>query len=205
MHPARRPETEEQRRPSFHRRLNAALWMAAVLQPAAPAWGQASSDPRGPLTLLLLLPVALVSFTALELVLWVLAPTPLSATCRQIARGRGRCLLVGVVAAGVALALMSGLGKEKGAGERAAALVPGLLALGALTGLTAVISLLGHGVVELAGRSGSRALSVVIGSVLLGCAVLFPLIGQVLGIYFVLVGLGGALLALMRPGAPGKP
>src|SRR5207244_3483383 len=60
---------------------------------AAPAWAQAQGgpDPRtGPL-LLLLLPIAACCFVALEMVLWVLAPVPLSAAAEAILRGRTRC------------------------------------------------------------------------------------------------------------------
>src|SRR5262245_35008655 len=63
-----------------------------LLLTAAPAWGSDAEpqDPRMALVLLLLVPVALLSFTALELVLWVLARGALTATCQAIAQGRGR-------------------------------------------------------------------------------------------------------------------
>jgi hypothetical protein len=179
------------------------LWLCAVCcalcASLTPAWGQsARDDPRGPLLLVLLLPVVLVSFTALELVLWVLAPAPLTATCQSIVRGRGRCLLVGCLTAAASLAGISALGQHPGVESTVSALLLGVVLLGALTGLTAVAALLGQGVLELAGGTGSRAVKVIAGSALLGLAGLFPLVGWVLFIYFVLVGLGGAVLALGR-------
>src|SRR5207248_6539695 len=129
-------------------------------------------------------------------VLWVLAPGPLSATCGAVLRGRGRCLLTGLGATVIALVLVS-ISSRYGAGP-AAAMILGVTLLGALIGLTAVTSLLGHGAIELAGRTGSRALSVVVGSVLLLLASAVPFVGWVLGIYFLLVGLGGVLQALVN-------
>jgi hypothetical protein len=170
-----------------------------LLIAAAPAWaGPAEAqEPDGPLFVLLF---GIVSFPALALVLWALATAPLSAICDAMARGRGRCLVTGTLAAAVGLVLLSVLGQSKGLGELVAALVMGLLALGALTGLVAVTALLGQEVMGLTGRDGSRALSVVAGAVLLIAAGLFPLVGQVLLIYFVLVGTGGAIHALVGAG-----
>jgi hypothetical protein len=166
---------------------------------AMPAWGQSSrEDPRGPLLLVLLLPVVLVSFTALELALWVLVPAPLTATCQAIVQGRGRCLLAGCLTVGASLSVISALGQHPGVGSTVSALLLGVVLLGGLTGVTAVAVLLGQGVLELAGGTGSRAVKVIAGSVLLGLAGIFPLVGWVLFIYFVLVGLGGAVLALGR-------
>jgi hypothetical protein len=174
-----------------------------LLIKAAPAWGgPAGGEESGaPLVLLLL---AMISFPALALVLWALAPAPLIAICKAIARGRGRCLVMGLLAAAVGLSLTSVLGQYKGAGEIIAALILGLLALSGLTGLTAVTGLLGKGVLEQAGRSGSRALAVGVGAVLMVVAGLFPIVGQVLLVYFVLVGTGGALHALVRSGRQEK-
>jgi hypothetical protein len=189
----------------FHRRLSAGVTSFAAIESAvllaSPSWGRAaSSEKAGPgAGLLFLLPIVLLSFVALELVLWVLAPVPLHATCRKIERGRGLCLLTGVVATVVTLALSSISGKYKGTGELISALLVAMLLLGALIGTTAVTALLGRAVLEMAGRRGSRAGEVLVGSLLFEVALLFPVVGQVLGVYFVLVGLGGALLALMRP------
>ncbi len=166
----------------------------AGAQPAKP------ENPAGPLTLLLLIPMALVSFTALEVVLWVLAAAPLAVVSQTIARRRGLCFLAGAVTALLVLALLTVLGNHKGAGGLLAALILGLTALGALVGLTAVTALLGEGALDLAGKTGSRALAVLLGSLLFGLVILFPLIGQVLGLYLLLVGLGGAVLALARAG-----
>jgi hypothetical protein len=178
-------------------RLTPALFGLMLI--AMPAWGQSSrEDPRVPLLLVLLLPVVLVSFTALELALWVLVPAPLTATCQAIVRGRGRCLLAGCLTVGASLAVISALGQYPGVGSTVSALLLGIVLLGGLTGVTAVAALLGQGVLELAGGTGSRALKVIAGSVLLGLAGIFPLVGWVLFIYFVLVGLGGAVLALGR-------
>jgi hypothetical protein len=179
-------------------------WLCAVCcvlcASLTPAWGQVErpEDPRTALILLLLLPVALVSFAALELVLWVLAPGPLTATCQAIVRGRGRCLLTGCVTVVAVMALVSVLSPHPGIRATIAALLLGLVLLGGLTGVTAVAALLGQSALEMAGGTGSRALKVAGGSVLLVLAGLFPVIGWVLFIYFVLVGLGGAVLALGR-------
>jgi hypothetical protein len=154
--------------------------------------------------LLLLLPVGLVSFVALELVLWVLLSGPLLATGRAIARSRGLCLLTGCLAAVTVLVLASLLGQHKGVGETTGALLLGVAAMAVLTGLTAVTALLGRGALEMAGIAGSRAAEVLIGSALLGLMALFPVVGQVLAVYFALVGLGGALLALLRGAGSGK-
>ena len=142
--------------------------------------------------------------TALEIVLWVLAPAPLIAACRAIERGRGRCLLLGLSAAAVTLALLSVLGQHPAAARFVAPVLLGIVALGSLTGLTAVTALLGQGAIDLAGRSGSRALAIGVGSLLFGFVVLFPMVGQVLGTYFVLVGLGGAITALTHSRQPKK-
>jgi hypothetical protein len=182
------------------------LIVIASLTAAIPVWGRSAGQDEsgGGAGLLLLLPVALASFVALQLVLWVLAPGPLAATCRSIERGRGLSLLTGLVATATAMTLASALGRIKGAGELVAALLLGLLLLGVLIGLTAVTALLGQSVSEMAGHPVSRAAVVLIGAVLMGLVVLFPVIGQVMGLYFALVGLGGALLALTRPSRSGK-
>ena len=178
----------------------------ALMVTAAPAWAQPAQpqDPRGALVLLLLLPLAIGVFTALEIVLWVLAPAPLIAACRAIERGRGRCLLLGLSAAAVTLALLSVLGQHPAAARFVAPVLLGIVALGCLTGITAVTALLGQGAIDLAGRRGSRALAVGVGSLLFGFVVLFPIVGQVLGAYFVLVGLGGAITALTHSRQPKK-
>jgi hypothetical protein len=170
----------------------------ALLVTATPTWAQPakSQNPNGPFLLLLLLPLAIVVFTALEIVLWVLAPAPLLATCRALERGRGRCLLTGLGVAAATLLLLTVLGQHPAVGKTAGPLLLGIVALGCLTGMTAVTSLLGRGALDLAGRTGSQALSVVVGSLLLGFVILFPIVGQVLGAYFLLVGLGGAIGAL---------
>jgi hypothetical protein len=169
-----------------------------LLVTAAPAWAQPakSQNPSGPFLILLLLPLAILVFTALEIVLWVLAPAPLIATCRALERGRGRCLLLGLGVAAVTLALLSVLGQYQAVGKTVGPLLLGIVALGCLTGITAVTALLGRGALDLTGWTGSRALSVIAGSLLLGFVVLFPIVGQVLGAYFLLVGLGGAVGAL---------
>lgn len=176
--------------------------LAFLLLGPTPAWAgpRALEDPRAVGTLLLWLPLVLGCFAALELVLWVLAPAPLSATCRAIARGRGRCLPTGAITGLIGVLLVSTLGKLGGVGGPVAALLLGLLALGALTGITAVTALLGQGVVDLAGRSGSRATTVVLGTVVLVLSVLVPFVGWALGIYFLLIGLGGAFHALAGAG-----
>jgi hypothetical protein len=176
------------------------LIVIVSLMAAIPVWGKsAGHEPSGGGPgLLLLLALALATFAPLQLVLWVLAPGPLSAIGRAIERGRGLSLLTGLVASATSVMLCSALGRIKGAGELLAALLLGLLLLGVLMGVTAVTALLGQSVSEMAGRSVSRAAVVLIGAVLMGCVVLFPVVGQVLGLYFALVGLGGALLALIR-------
>jgi hypothetical protein len=171
-----------------------------------PAWGRTADGARqgdGP-GALILLPLLLVSFVALELVLWMLAPAPLQATCQKIERGRGLCLLTGVVATLVNVLLCAALGKYKGAGELIGALLMGTLLLGALVGTTAVTALLGQGILDMAEKQCSRAGVLLAGSLLFESVILFPVVGQVLGVYFVLVGLGGALLALMRPSHEGR-
>ena len=175
-------------------------YLVAMLGIAGPAWGAAAKpqNPLAPLILLAWLPAALVLFTALELVLWVLVPTPLLATGRVIERGRGRCLLIGLMAAGVMLALLSLSNQYPAVGKTLVPLVLGVIALGSLTGITAVTALLGQGALDLADRTGSRALAVMLGSLLFGLVILVPFVGQVLGLYFLLVGLGGALQALTR-------
>jgi hypothetical protein len=172
----------------------------------SPVWAREAEQngDAGPLGLLLLLPVALLSFAALELVLWVLAPAPLDATCRAIERGRGRCLLFGLLTAVVAVLLVSMLSRSKGAGELGGAILLGVLLFGGLVGLTAVTALLGQAVLELGGRIASRAVAVTVGAFLLGLVALFPLVGQVIGLYFLFVGLGGALLALLGPLGSGR-
>jgi hypothetical protein len=174
--------------------------IAACMLAAVPAWAkqQGQPDPLGALALLLMVPLALGVFTALELVLWVLAPVPLAATCRAIERGRGRCLLTGLGAAVIILALLSLINRHPAVGMGWGPLLVGLAGLGCLTGISAVAALVGQGALDLGGRSGSRALSVIIGALLLGLVILFPIVGQVLGVYFLLVGLGGALRALAR-------
>jgi hypothetical protein len=96
------------------------------------------------------------------------------------------------------MVLVAALSPHPGAGAMVAALLLGLVMLGALTGVTAVAALLGQSAIELAGKTGSRALKVVAGSGLLALAGVFPFIGWVLFVYFILVGLGGAVLALGR-------
>jgi len=105
-------------------------------------------------------------------------------------------LLVGLGIAAVTRVLLSVLGQHPAVGKTAGPLLLGIVALGCLTGVTAVTALLGQGAMDLAGRSGSRALAVVVGSLLLAFVVLFPIVGQVLALYFLLVGLGGAIGAL---------
>jgi hypothetical protein len=177
----------------------AAALLLIATGPAGAA-ARALQEPRVPALLLLWLPIVLACFTALELVLWVLAPAPLSTTCRAIARGRARCLPTGVVAALVGGALSAFLGKLGGVGGPLAALLLGMITLAALTGVTAVTALLGQGVLELAGRGSNRAMSVALGTVILVLTVLVPFVGWALGIYFLLIGLGGALHALARLG-----
>lgn len=174
--------------------------MGGWLLAASPAWAAAARppDPLGMLTLLLLVPLALAAFTALELMLWVLTPGPLAATCGAIERGRGRCLVTGLGAIVLTVALLSLFNQHPGTGKGAGPLLVGIDALGCLAGVTSVVALLGQAVLDLAGRSGSRALAVIAGSLLLGFAILFPVVGQVLGIYLLLVGLGGAIRALAR-------
>jgi len=79
-----------------------------------------------------------------------LAPAPLIAACRAIERGRGRCLLLGLSAAAVTLALLSVLGQHPAAARFVAPVLLGIVALGSLTGLTAVTALLGQGAIDLA-------------------------------------------------------
>jgi hypothetical protein len=173
---------------------------AVCLLAAAPvsAKQQGQPDPLGALALLLMVPLALGVFTALELVLWVLAAAPLAATCRAIERGRGRCLLTGLGAAAVILALLALFSRFPAVGKSAAPLLVGITGLGCLTGVSAVASLVGQGALDLGGWNGSRGLSVLLGAPLLGLMVLFPIVGQVLGVYLLLVGLGGAVQALAR-------
>ncbi len=180
----------------------AGLWLFA----ATPAWAKTERppDPLGALTLLLLLPLAVGVLIALELVLWVLAPAPLLATSGAIERGRGRCLVTGLGAAVVTVVLLSLLNRYPAVGKTAGPLLVGIAALGCLTGVTAVVALVGRGALDLAGLSGSRALAVIVGSVLFGLVILFPIAGQVLGLYFLLVGLGGAIRALARSIFGGK-
>jgi hypothetical protein len=149
------------------------------------------------LTFVLAIPSVLLSFVALELVLWMLAPGPLSATGRTIERGRGRCLLIGLLVATAGVTSISALGERGGIAGLAGALILGLLALGALTGMTAAAALLGKGALAMAEQKASRAVTVGLGAMMLALAGLFPLIGWVLFLYFVLVGLGGAVLALL--------
>jgi hypothetical protein len=191
-------------RSTSYRHYPIASSLAATLAVTGPAWaGPAAGEEPGQggviLTLVLL---GLASFVALELVLWVMAPGPLLATCRAIERGRGRCFLVGFVGGGLLLALVAALGQYKGGGELAGALILGLMFLGALIGLSAVAALLGRSVLEMGGLPKNRALVVLLGAALMGLVGLFPLVGQVLVIYFVLVGFGGALWALV--GTRGK-
>jgi hypothetical protein len=183
-----------------HNQLRSVLLRTAIalLVTPTPAWAQPakSQNPSAPFLILLLLPLALLVFTALQIVLWVLAPAPLSATCHTLERGRGRCLLIGLGAAIATLVLLSVLGQHPAVGKTVGPLLLGIVALGCLTGTSALTALLGRGALDLAGRTGSQALSVTAGSLLLGFVVLFPIVGQVLGVYFLLVGLGGAIGAL---------
>jgi hypothetical protein len=192
--------------PSTFRPFTGAALLPIVLLAAGPAWGAAArkQDPTGPLVLLAWLPVILLVFVALEVVLWVLVPGPLVVTARFIDRGRGRCLLFGVLTAMITLALLALSSRYPAVGQTLVPIVLGLVALGSLTGITAVTALLGQGVLDLAERSGSRAVSVVVGSLLFGLVLLFPIVGLVLGLYFWLVGLGGALQALTRSPGRGK-
>jgi hypothetical protein len=192
------------RLPSFQRLVMILIGSSAALLTVTTAvfgQGQKAHDP-GPGPVLLLLPVLLCSLTALQLVLWVLAPVPLGAVCRTIARGRARCLVTGALTAGICLSLISALGTHRGAGQMACALILGVVALGGLSGISAVIALLGQGIMELGGRTVSRTLAVVVGSLAFGFAVPFPVVGWALGIYFLLIGLGGAIQALLRAGGP---
>jgi hypothetical protein len=150
------------------------------------------------LGLVLVGPGIVLSFVALEVVLWLLAPTPLEAICRTVARGRGRCLLVGMATLAVAFLLLGLLSKRGPLADLTGALVVGLLALGLLTGMTAVAGLLGQTVVQKAtGQSGNPVATVAIGAAVLAAAGVFPVVGWVLFAYFLLVGLGGFLLSLM--------
>ena len=181
------------------------LIVIGSLMAAVPVWGKsAGHEQSGGVPWPFLIALALVSFVPLQLVLWVLAPGPLNATCRSIERGRGLSLLTGLVAIVTSVSLASALGQIKGAGELTAALLLGLLLLGVLVGVTAMTALMGQSVSEMAGRTFSRAAVVLIGAVVMGLVVLFPVVGQVLGLYFALVGLGGALLALMRASRGGQ-
>jgi hypothetical protein len=204
MHWSERCHTDRNGLSSRRRRVVALSGsIAALLTAATAVWGQGQKphDPGlGPA--LLLLPAVLCSFTALQLVLWVLAPAPLGAVCRAIARGRARCLLSGALTAGICLSLISALGPHQGAGQMACALILGVVALGGLSGISAVIALLGQGIMELGGRTVSRTPAVVVGSLAFGFAVPFPVVGWALGIYFLLIGLGGAIQALLRAGGP---
>jgi hypothetical protein len=148
------------------------------------------------LTFVLAIPPALISFAALVLLLWMLAPGPLTATGRAVERGRGRALVIGLLVAAAGLASISALGERGGIAGLTGALLLGLLALGALTGLTAVAALLGKGALAMADRKASRAVTVGLGALLLALAGLFPVVGWVLLLYFVLIGLGGAVQAL---------
>jgi hypothetical protein len=180
--------------------------LLTLLGAGSPARGATSRQPDrlGPLILLAWLPAALLVFVALEVVLWVLVPGPLLATGRAIERGRGRCLLIGLLTAGVTLALLALSSRFLAVGQTLIPIVLGIVALGSLTGVTAITALLGQGALELAERSGSRAAAVAAGSLLFGLMLLFPIAGQVLALYFWLVGLGGALQALAGSSARGK-
>jgi hypothetical protein len=180
--------------------------LLAFLEAVSPAWAAAPRQPDrlGPLILLAWLPAALLIFVALEVVLWVLVPGPLLATGRVIERGRGRCLLIGLLTAGITLALLALSSRFPAVGQTLIPIVLGIVALGSLTGLTAITALLGQGALDLAEWSGSRASAVVAGSLLFGLMLLFPIVGQVLALYFWLVGLGGALQALAGASARGK-
>jgi hypothetical protein len=101
----------------------------------------------------------------------------------------------------------------------ACALILGVVALGGVSGLCAGIALLGQGLIESYRSSvfGGRAsvldaaqngdirapmpLAVMLGSLVMGFAVPFPVVGWALGIYFLLIGLGGAIQALIRAGS----
>lgn len=168
---------------------------------AVPAWGVPAdrlAEAIQGLSLALIAPGILASFVALEIVLWLLAPGPLTATSRAIARGRGRCLLVGVGTGLAAFLLVAALGEK---GQFLAPVVIGLAGLGMLAGLSAVAALLGQAAVEAAtGREGSQALAVAVGAALLFVASIFPIVGWVLFVYFLLVGLGGFVLAVLGRG-----
>lgn len=184
----------------------ASCLLAALLASTSPAFAAAArtQNPLGPLIALAWLPAALLIFVALELVLWVLLPAPLLAVGRVIQRGRGRCLLIGALTLAIAVALLSASSRFPAIGQPLAPVLLGAVALASLTGLTAVTALLGQGALDLAERPGSRAVAVAAGSVLFGLVVLFPVVGQVLGLYFLLIGLGGALLALAGSSGRGK-
>jgi hypothetical protein len=172
------------------------LFSLLAAAPAAADPAEELAEAIQGLSLALLGPAILASFVALEIVLWLLAPEPLTATGRVIARGRGRCLLVGVIAVVVAALLLGALGEKPQPAPSLAALLLGLLALGTLAGLTALAALLGRAAIEKAtGRPGSQTLAVSVGAVLLAASSVFPVVGWVLFLYFLLVGLGGFLLA----------
>jgi hypothetical protein len=175
-----------------------AFGVASLLlcEAAAGAAAEGRPDDPGVFLLLLVLPVAVLCFSAVELILWVLAPGPLAATGRTIAHSRGRCLVTGLVTAVASLLLIIVLREYRGVGEIVAALILGVVALLGVTGITAVTALLGQGALELADRAGSRALAVAVGSALLGFSVVVPIVGWTLCAYFVLVGMGGVLQAL---------
>ena len=180
------------------------LILGTAVSLAGPAWGAPAdrlADAIRGLSLAVAGPGILVSFVALELVLWLLAPAPLGAICRAIARGRGRCLAVGIAAAAAGFLLLAALGERGQPAATLGAVAAGLIALGVLAGVTAVSALLGHAVVEMAtGGTGSQALAVAVGAALLVAACIFPIVGWVLFVYFLLVGLGGFLVAMMGGG-----
>ena len=104
-----------------------AAFLLTVLLTTGPAWGATAGkqDPTGPLILLAWLPVILLVFVALEVVLWVLVPGPLLATARVIDRGRGRCLLFGLLTAAVTLAMLSLSGRYPAVGQTLVPIVLG--------------------------------------------------------------------------------
>jgi hypothetical protein len=175
-----------------------------LIASAAPAWGEPGerlAEAIKGLSLVLVGPGIVLSFVSLQVVLWLLAPAPLAATSRAIARGWGRCLVAGIIAAVVGFLLLAALGDRGPVASALGAVVVGAIALGVLAGVTAVASLLGQAAVEMAtGAAGSQAVGVAVGAVLVVAASVFPIVGWVLFIYFLLVGLGGFLVAMAGGG-----
>lgn len=181
-----------------------ALLAGLLLGRVAPAWGEPGdrlAEAIQGLSLVLVGPGIVLSFVSLQVVLWLLAPAPLAAISRAIARGRGRCLIAGVAVAVIGFLLIAALGEGGSTAPAVAAVILGALALGALAGMTAVASLLGQAAVEMAtGTGASPAVGVAVGAALLVAASVFPIVGWVLFLYFLLVGLGGFLVALAGGG-----